>query len=1450
MGKLYSLISAIFLAVFVGYSAEPICYEYWFDSDYSNKTSGQFSEDSNTLILDVSSPPHGAHYFNCRVGYGDGNWGSVYRKMVLNLAGSVNAAAYEYWIDDNYSLKTEGRLSPGANSYIIDLDGVRKGLHRFNYRLLTGEGVWGTVYTQYFYVASNKDRFTQYEYWLDNDYENRVSATAISNPVSFDVDLRGFDKNGPHYFHLRARDDDGDWSPIYRKLLIFNNTGNGVPIIGYRHYINGSDLGYVEVERQITDSYMFDINLPDSLYPSVKNRKPIFDGDKVSVADADSIDYVMHIRTELGWSLPQKWRMELKNDFSTSAVEMKVNTKQTFTSPSGLEFAAVKFTSSGDPLYLRSDVSIALDIYKDGDRVEAIAPAQLKGMTMLQLEEGEYFGILYGVEDAEAKNFTLHLMDTPNIVPMPEISFEDGIVTMTCSRSDAEIRYTLDGTDPTEESLLYSEAFALTRNAIVKAKAFVSGSDIDPSIIAELIVDSYKTATPTGVFDIASRTVTLSCATEGASLSYTFVREGEWIAYTAPITITRNCTLYAKASFEGYNDSDIAEIVITELANSVADPKISFADGLVTITCENSDAEIHYTVDGTEPTAESQRYSEPFSLLVNGVVKAVAFVPGLDIPPSGVSQLVVDSYKTATPTGVFDMASRTVTLLCATEGASLSYTLDREGEWIAYTAPIAITRNCNLYAKASFEGYNDSDIAEIVITELANSVADPKISFADGVVTITCENSDAEIHYTVDGTEPTADSPKYSAPFSLLVNGVVKAFAFVPGLDIPPSGVSQLVVDSYKTATPTGVFDMASRTMTLSCATEGAEIIYRIGVAGEWTAYTAPFTVGRNCTVYAKAVLDGYNDSEIAEIPVTGFPDSMPQPIITFSDGMVTMACERSDAEIRYTLDGTAPTMESTLYEGPFPLSHNATVWAFAYIPDSDIEPSEISELVVDSYRSAPVAISYNGRYVTMNTDDPQAEIRYSIILPDGVASVEDAPYTGEFDVNTLCHVKTKTIRDGYQDSEESDYAIDYYGDESHAETNAGGLLKSAFAWCESELINGIGEFRVEGTLNDDDYSFLKSMEGLRHLDIEKVAAARIPDNAFKGTRLISISMPADITEYGDSILSDCDRLSGVIWNSKMMDIESRLIDGISNPNVLLYVSSEVKVENQDNHNVIVDDVASSVILHDEYPFDVAREFMAEKISFTRNFDMETLINGCSGWESIVLPFSPDSIVHERAGRIVPFSAWEKDEFADFKPFWLYKSNSSGWEEVESMEACVPYIISMPNNEAYVRDFNIAGNVSFVASDITLTPESASPESTPWVDGTQFIGTFMPVEESDVRSLNVNGEDDRTPGSAFVEEATTKPFDAYIAGAHRRYMPVFESSGALLLPSLGSDGLKVYSPAPGTLKISSNCRRKVSLTTITGVNLRTILLSAGETVTIEGLTRDIYMVGGIKVTVR
>lgn len=48
----------------------------------------------------------------------------------------------------------------------------------------------------------------------------------------------------------------------------------------------------------------------------------------------------------------------------------------------------------------------------------------------------------------------------------------------------------------------------------------------------------------------------------------------------------------------------------------------------VTLTCDWPDVDVYYTLDGTEPTKDSQHYTEPFALPESTTVKAVAFRNG------------------------------------------------------------------------------------------------------------------------------------------------------------------------------------------------------------------------------------------------------------------------------------------------------------------------------------------------------------------------------------------------------------------------------------------------------------------------------------------------------------------------------------------------------------------------------------------------------------------------------------------------------------------------------------------------------------------------------------------------------------------------------------------------------------------------------------------------------
>lgn len=180
------------------------------------------------------------------------------------------------------------------------------------------------------------------------------------------------------------------------------------------------------------------------------------------------------------------------------------------------------------------------------------------------------------------------------------------------------------------------------------------------------------------------------------------------------------------------------------------------------------------------------------------------------------------------------------------------------------------------------------------------------------------------------------------------------------------------------------------------------------------------------------------------------------------------------------------------------------------------------------------------------------------------------------------------------------------------------------------------------------------------------------------------------------------------------------------------YVSSSETIVSPLLKNVIVEGVAEHFVIkanepwvEDSYVFTVPKPFTAKKISYTRYFNNGTGHGSSSGWETIVLPFSPVSFTHETKGTLAPFYS----EVEGANPFWLRKLTDAGFEDVTTMEPHVPYIIAMPNHDRYFEEYRLNGWVTFEGENVEISSETLKPDA---VSGSSFMlqPTYEPVKQS------------------------------------------------------------------------------------------------------------------------
>jgi hypothetical protein len=289
--------------------------------------------------------------------------------------------------------------------------------------------------------------------------------------------------------------------------------------------------------------------------------------------------------------------------------------------------------------------------------------------------------------------------------------------------------------------------------------------------------------------------------------------------------------------------------------------------------------------------------------------------------------------------------------ITAVEGASIYYTVDgstpssTNGNGLLYTGAFDVTLPTTVKAIASKAGSPDSKITT-ALYEQQPTVATPTFTPGAGayatppsLVAITTATEDAAIYYTIDGSTPTIESTLYASPITISqLPTTVKAIAVKA--DYLNSVVAEAIYTQQLTvATPTfspeaGAYATPPQ-VTISTTTEGASIYYTVDgstptVEGG-TLYASPFAISQlPTTVKAIAVKADYINSAVAEAVYTQkltveTPTFTPAAGAFVTPPQVTISTTTEGASVYYTIDGTTPTTESTLYASPFAISQLPT---------------------------------------------------------------------------------------------------------------------------------------------------------------------------------------------------------------------------------------------------------------------------------------------------------------------------------------------------------------------------------------------------------------------------------------------------------------------------------------------------------------------------------------------
>ena len=521
------------------------------------------------------------------------------------------------------------------------------------------------------------------------------------------------------------------------------------------------------------------------------------------------------------------------------------------------------------------------------------------------------------------------------VLPAPEIwRNEEGKVEMQGMISGPDIRYTLDGSTPTESSALYAEPVSVTPPCTVKAVAVGGGYGM--SDVAVLEVAGMKGILPAPMLSSGQ-----SSSSSGGLVLFDIELDNISVYPEGAEAWGR----YGSVFFSGRKLADITDGVVAEIPSG--------ADALIRI-----------------------------------------IAPGWEDSPD--TEISVQAEKVATPSISYSRYTGVLSISCSTSGASIYWRKDGEDEWTLYSSSVTLTEDATVYAYAKKSGMDDSSVASkaceyIGLPEEGSRLPKPDVSvtYSGPDVIFTWNNWSAYDAYEAHPDASIAIEADYGDGFNdasqsfdmpaVNVDNPARFRARDDGGIYVNSEVLDITVTAPKLADPMIVLDSVTASEAIFRITnlyaysnntkfhwsirEARSSIFDSGIADKEDDFS-----GTTCTVTISNVPFHSDESTVVEMEVYAtnaeYDDSstvrsntvtvyflISTPVITQSGNTATFTCSTEGVTIHYSGCGISGTC---LSGGTAEIEEAGTMTAYA--TKSGYEQSSTASLYF-SYINPPPSV-------------------------------------------------------------------------------------------------------------------------------------------------------------------------------------------------------------------------------------------------------------------------------------------------------------------------------------------------------------------------------------------------------------------------------------------------------------------------------------------------------------